>query len=121
MKLQRRPDDAGQDLKGFPYDSNPARHVPKVDDPVLVQVRHPIREGTLGAIFLLNTGSHTVQRSYSLTELGIKDSVYLYRWEDGAANEQVVATIILTLAGHHSALYFFGREPIREAPVRLPS
>lgn len=112
ISYERLPADSG---------SNRARHVPKADDPVLVQVRHPIREGTLGAIFLLNTGSHTVQRSYSLAELGIKDSVYLYRWEDGAANEQVVATIILTLAGHHSALYFFGREPIRESPVRLPS
>lgn len=111
ISYERLPADVG---------SNRARHVPKADDPLLVQVRHPIHEGTLGAIFFLNTGSHTVQRSYSLPELGIKDSVYLYRWEDGSASEQVAARITLTLAGHHSALYFFGRESIREAPVRLP-
>jgi hypothetical protein len=27
----------------------------------------------------------------------------------------------MTLPAHHSALYFFSQEPIREMPLRLPS
>jgi len=96
-------------------------YVPRVEDAVLVQVRHPLKAGASGAIFFLNTGSRTVQRSYPLAELGVKDPVYLFHWEDQTSSEQVVARVALTLSGHHGALYFFSRDPIRDSPVRLPS
>jgi hypothetical protein len=106
--------------QSFSPQSGQVRFVPIAEDNMLVQVRHPVREGTPGAIFFLNTGSHTVQRSFPLIDLGIKDSVYLYHWETQSAEEQAIASISVILSGHHSALYFFSRDPIREPPVRLP-
>lgn len=102
-------------------ESHRVRHVPRADDPVLVQVRRPVREGAPGAIFLLNTDSHTVQRTYRLTDLGIKSSVYCYHWENQSSSEQPLAQITVTLPGHHSALYFFSSEPMSETPLRLLS
>jgi hypothetical protein len=49
----------------------------KAENPMLIQVRHSKHVERAGAVFFLNTSSHTVQLSYSLTDLGIKDSVYL--------------------------------------------
>ena len=101
--------------------ANPMRPVPRAEDPVLVQVRHPGQAGGVGAILFLNTASHTVQRSYPLADLGIKDPVYLYEWESRSAGDQVNTRVSLTLPAHHSALYFFRSEPIRHPPHRLPS
>jgi hypothetical protein len=101
--------------------ANPARYLARAEDPVLVQVRRDMREGTPGAIFFLNTGEHTVQRSYPLAELGVNYPVYLYSWENKSSSEQEASKITVTLPGHHSALYFFHTEPVRELPLRLPS
>ncbi len=101
--------------------SSSARYVPRAEDPVLVQVRHPKHAGALGAIFFLNTSHQTIQRSYSLVDLGLKESVYLYNWEKQSSSDQSASKIAMTLSGHHSALYFFSRDPIREIPLRLPS
>lgn len=101
--------------------NNQVRYLPKAEDPVLVQVRQPRHAGALGAVFFLNTVSHTVQRSYPLEELGIKDPVHLYSWENKSSSEHIATTIAVTLPGHHSALYFFSCDPIREIPLRLPS
>jgi hypothetical protein len=103
------------------YQVDQIGYVPRAEDPVLVQVRQPKDTGTLGAIFFLNTISHPVQRSYSMADLGINNSVFLYSWEQQSRSEQAMKKITLTLAGHHSALYFFSSEPIREIPVHLPS
>ena len=101
--------------------SNQIRYVPRAEDPMLVQVRPPKDAESLGAIFFLNTSSHRVQRSYTIADLGIANSVYVYRWEEQFASTHAMANINLTLAGHHSALYFFSSKPIRDIPVRLPS
>ncbi len=101
--------------------SNGTRRVPRAEDPVLVQVRQAKHAGTPGAIFFLNTASHTVQRNYAMADLGIDNSVFLYNWEQQSISEQAMEKIILTLAGHHSALYFFNSEPMQDIPVRLPS
>jgi alpha-galactosidase len=95
--------------------------VPNAEDPMLIQVRHPRREGALGAIFFLNTAGHIVQRTDPLADLGIKHPVYLYSWENQSSSEQLEEKIALTLPGHHSALYFFSNEPIKERPLQLPS
>ena len=100
---------------------NHPHYVPRAEDGILVQVRHPVQQGKFGAIFILNTESRTLQRSYLLADLGIKDPVYLYHWENQSANEQPVANIAVTLSAHQSALYFFSRFPIQEPLVRLPS
>jgi hypothetical protein len=97
-----------------------ARYVAKAEDPVLVQVRKPTNAETLGAIFFLNISSHTVQRSYSPAELGLDETVYLYNWKKQFWNDQATSKIAMTLPGHHSTLYFFSRDPIREMPLRLP-
>ena len=100
--------------------SSSARYVPQAEDPVLVQVRHPKHARALGAIFFLNTSNHTIQRSYSLVDLGLKESVYLYNWEKQSSSSQATSKIAMTLSDHHSTLYFFSRDPIREIPLRLP-
>jgi hypothetical protein len=100
---------------------NPARFLARAEDPVLVQVRRPTREGMPGAIFFLNTANHTVQRSYLLAELGIGDSVHLYRGENRSSSGQATSKIAVTLPAHHGALYFFSHDPIPEMPLRLPS
>jgi hypothetical protein len=100
---------------------NQTRPVPRAEDPILVQVRQPGQVGGTGAIFFLNTASHTVQRSYPLAELGINDPVHLYHWENQSASDEAHGKISMTLPAHHSALYFFSQEPIREMPLRLPS
>jgi hypothetical protein len=96
------------------------RPVPRAEDPVLVQVRHPDGVGATGAIFFLNTASHTLQRSYLLAELGIKDPVHLYEWENRPASEQAATKIPITLPAHFSALYFFSLQPTRGLPLHLP-
>ena len=88
---------------------------------MLVQVRHPSTVSGHGAMFFLNTASQTIQRTYPLADLGIIDPVYLYSWENQPTTEQIESGIAVTLPGHHSALYFFSREPIREKPLRLSS
>lgn len=100
--------------------TNQAQYVPRAADDLLVQVRHA-HPGKLGAIFLLNTASYTVQRSYTLAQLGIEESVYLSSWESKTSSEQIATSIEVTLPGHHSALYFFSKDPIREMPFLLPS
>jgi hypothetical protein len=99
---------------------NPLRNA-RVEDPVLVQVRPPSTASGHGAMFFLNTASQTVQRTYPLAELGIHDPVYLYSWENQSTSQQTESRIAMTLPGHHSALYFFSREPIREKPLCLSS
>lgn len=101
--------------------SRGTRYVPRVEDEMLVQVRRPMRTEASGAVFFLNTSNHTIQRTYSLVELGVNDPVYLYGWENQSASEQALSKIAVTLPGHHSALYFFSRNPIKELPIRLPS
>jgi alpha-galactosidase len=101
--------------------SNPIQYVTNTEDVILVQVRHPMRAKTLGAIFCLNTASHTVQGSYPLVDLGIKDSVYIFNWRNQSTSQQVMTQITVTLPGHHGLLYFFSSDPIKDPPVRLPS
>ena len=101
--------------------SSRARFMPRVEDTVLVQIRYPINTGTYGAIFFLNTGNHSVQRSYSLADLGLKESMYLYNWQDQTSNNQAMSRIALILPGHHGALYFFSRDPIKDTPLWLPA
>lgn len=98
-----------------------ARYAVKAEDPVLVQVRKPIHAEALGAIFFLNTSSHTVHRGYSLADLGIQESVYLYNWEQQSSSDQAASKIAMALPGHESTLYFLSHGPIREIPLRLPS
>ena len=97
------------------------RPVPRAEDPVLVPVRHPGGEGATGAIFFLNTASHTLQRSYLLAELGIKHPVHLYDWENRSASQQAATKLFITLPAHFGALYFFSLQPIRGLPLHLPS
>jgi hypothetical protein len=99
----------------------PLRYAARAEDPVLVQVRHPSNSSGHGAMFFLNTASQTIQRTYPLADLGINDPVYLYSWENESTTEQTEFGIAVILPGHHSALYFFSHEPIREKPLRLSS
>ena len=96
-------------------------HAAAAEDPVLVQVRHTMSNGGIGAIFFLNTSAQAVQRTYHLADLGIKDAVYLSHWENQFSSEQAQAKITLMLPGHQSALYFFSSNLIRDIPVRLSS
>jgi hypothetical protein len=101
--------------------SDQVRYTPRAEDEVLVQVRRPKHPGDIGAIFFLNTGSHTVQRTYPFANIDIKDAVYFFHWESQSASEHPMTEIAVTLSGHQSALYFFNSHPIGEQPIRLPS
>ncbi len=100
--------------------SRQARYVPRPEDPVLVQVRHPRHAGGHGAVFFLNTGDQPAEHTYLLADLGIKDPVFLYGWEMLALSDKPESKISITLPAHHSVLYFFSPEPIKDLPVRLP-
>lgn len=100
---------------------NPLRYIVHAEDLVLVQVRHPTHLRGHGAMFFLNTASQPVQRTYPLPDLGINNLAYLYSWEDPSLFEQPQSRVAVTLPGHHSALYFFSCEPIREKPLHLSS
>ena len=105
------------------YEQVPAersRPVALADDPILVQVRHPIHDGAVGAIFLANPGNSTLERTYRLGDLGIRESVYLHHWENKSSGDQPVEWIKLTLPSRHSALFFFSTEPIQDLPTQLP-
>ena len=103
--------------------SDHASYMPRAEDPVLVQIRRPRQVGAPGAFFFLNTANQAVQRSYLLADLGINESVYVYEWKDSSSREteEVATKISVTLPPHHSALYFFSAEPIKEVPIQLPS
>jgi hypothetical protein len=101
--------------------SNSVRYLPRAVDAMLVQVRHPKRVGIPGAVFFLNTSNDTLQRNYALEDLGIKEPVYLYSWEDQVSSQAPTTKAAVKLAGHQSALYFFSRERINDVPLRLPS
>jgi alpha-galactosidase len=100
--------------------SNQARYLPRAEDAVLVQVRPSTHAAGIGAIFILNTSNHTVQRSYSLADLGVKDSVYLYSWENQISGKEPMTRVAVKLSGHQSALFFFSDDPINDVPFRLP-
>jgi hypothetical protein len=100
--------------------SGKALYVPRPEDPVLVQVRHPRRAGSPGTIFFFNTGDQPEQRTYLLADLGIKDSVFLYHWEMLYSSDKPESKISMTLLAHHSVLFFFSPEPIKDLPTRLP-
>jgi hypothetical protein len=107
------------EIEGSNTSNGQVRYVPRAEDEMLVEIHHPQDRESLGAFFFLNTASHTIQRSYALRDLGIKDPVYLYQWENQSSTGQLEARIAVTLPGHHSALYFYHREPIRNKPLRL--
>jgi hypothetical protein len=100
--------------------SGKARCMTRPEDPVLVQVRRPRRAGAPGAIFFLNTGDQPVGRTYPLADLGIEDAVYLYHWELLSSSDEPEAKISISLPAHHSVLYFFSAEPLKDLPTRLP-
>ena len=100
--------------------SGKVRYVPRPEDPVLVQVRHPRRLGAPGAIFFLNTGNQPVERTYPFVDLGIKNSVFLYERKNLNASDKPESRISITLPSHHSVLYFFSAEPLKDIPNRLP-
>lgn len=100
--------------------SGKARYMPRPEDPVLVQVRRSRRAGAPGSIFFLNTGDQPVGRTYPLADLGIEDSVYLYHRELLSSSDKPEAKISISLLAHHSVLYFFSAEPLKDLPIRLP-
>lgn len=95
--------------------------VPRLEDPVFVQVRKPPRAGSMGVIFFLNTADHPLERTYLLERFGIEEAVYLYDWEQRSGGQSACRQVSVTLPPHHGALYFYHSEPIRQHPRQLPS
>jgi hypothetical protein len=95
-------------------------------DPMLVQVRPPlpgipsVRPEGVGVIFLLNSGDQTVQRTYSLVEIGLDGPLFVYDWSANAAWPQPINEIAVTLKSHKGCLLFISRAPITTIPEYLP-
>lgn len=96
------------------------RHEARPVDPVIVQVRRPATADGTGAIFVLNTGTRPVQRTYDLAQLGIPYPVYLVDWLENRPSPAPSEQISLALEGHDGRLFFFGREPIRASALKYP-
>jgi hypothetical protein len=120
----------GQTPLSYISQINPWTGKPTMDsvanDPVFVQVRPPlpaiasVRSEGVGAIFVLNSGDLRVQRTYPLETLGIKGPLYVYDWMANTSWHHPVSEITVTLERHEGRLWFVGREPITQAPERLP-
>jgi alpha-galactosidase len=100
-----------------PHHPQQVLHAPQAEDPVLVQVR---RGTVMDAVFVLNTGPHPLQRTYTLAELGLQSPLHVYDWTAGQTWVQPVDRLNLTLAPHDGALFFLNPVPITSAPERLP-
>ncbi len=96
------------------------RHEVRSADPVLVQVRPATEAGGLAAVFALNTGSQPVQRTYTLSDLGLSGPLHVYEWTADQPWIQPVNHLSLTLQPHDGVLLFLGPTPIMQAPERLP-
>jgi hypothetical protein len=88
-------------------------------DPVIVAVRNSIPSAAC-AIFIFNTGEHPVQRTYSLSALGMNSPCYVYDWTGMHFWADPVEQISVTLSPHDSALLFLASSPIAIPPTVLP-
>ncbi len=94
-------------------------HASRQLDPVSVQVRPP-EQGKLGALYIFNTGSHPVQRSYRLSDLGLPECLYAFDWTMSQPLEGAIECVSLRLGRHEGRLLFLAYEPISAPPERLP-
>jgi alpha-galactosidase len=95
------------------FDSN--QPVARLADSVIVQVRSNIRtEPMESAVFIFNTGEHTVQRSYPLSALGLRAPLWIYDWIQAEAQSQPVDFISCTLDPHNGKLFLFSEAPYTE-------
>lgn len=100
-------------------------YTPHPSDPVLVQVRRGLTNGSsdedsLTAVFIFNTGEYQVQRTYPLVSLGLSGPLYTFNWMTGEAGPPVKDYLSVCVAPHDGVLFFVGRKPITEKPARLP-
>lgn len=117
-KLLLNPERAGC---SFPLlGQSPATNQGVSTEPVLVQVRAPAGE-RMGAVYVFNTGSYPVQRSYHLGALGLPAPLYTFDWLAGQPGEEPLECLSLTLARHEGRLLFLSPEPILKAPEHLPA
>ncbi len=101
-----------------PYNPGQVRREAHATDPVLVQVRE--RED-ISAVFIFNTGAYPVQRTYTLTQLGLPTSLHVYDWTRGQSWAQPVDRVSLAIQAHDGRLLFLSRQPIFNSPDCLPS
>jgi len=97
--------------------SQKVEHRVHAADPVLVQVR-PGPE--MAAVFIFNTGEIPVQRSYTLSSLGLPDRAHVYDWTADRALAGSTDRISVTLQPHDGALLFVAAQAITTRPDRLP-
>jgi hypothetical protein len=86
-------------------------------DVVIVQVR---ASNSLAAIFMLNAGDITTERTYTLESLGLPTSLHIYDWTADRAWDHPVERFSITLAAHDGVLLFAAVDPILSAPEFLP-
>lgn len=88
----------------------PANAPPRIHalDPVLVQVRRPHDPAAPIAVFILNTGEATVQRSYPLELLGLPAPLLAQQWSGAERRSapQPLHRLELTLPPHSGSLWF---------------
>lgn len=96
------------------------RRQPRSTEPALVQVRRAEEDGGMAAVFVLNTGSYPVQRTYPLVELGFDSPQHVFDWTAQHGWEQPVSSLSLKLQPHEGILLFLCPTPILESPLTLP-
>ena len=92
----------------------------RASDPVIIQVRTNEQYPHLAAIFLLNTGESSLERSYKLATFGLPSPQYTCDWFANRMSSEPVAHISATLAAHDGALIFVSPKRFRGRPAHLP-
>jgi hypothetical protein len=116
--------ESGAGVCSFPFlGTSPISYSPKsmngsafyearLADPVIVQVR-PVtnREPGDNAVFILNSGEHALQRSYTLKSLGMVAPLWVFDFIQNQAWPEAVDWISLTLDPHDGKLFLLSEKP----------
>ena len=89
-------------------------------DPVIVQVRDGSERGGPHAVFILNTGQYSVQRSIPFESLGFHGPFYVYEWRNFKPDTYSQWHIQITLESHEGKLLFLSKIPLSKNLAVLP-
>ena len=93
----------------------PVTHEPRLMDPVIVQVRPKLNSSSeISAIFILNTGEMSVQRSFDLELLGLSGRYWVLDWWKCRAGSESIDRLSVTLESHEGVILLLSKEPFQE-------
>ncbi|MBN1119765.1 MAG: alpha-galactosidase [Anaerolineae bacterium] len=97
------------------YPSHQITHEARLVDPVIVQLRREVgSDPGVDAVFIINTGTHPVQRSFQFEALGLNSPLHVFDWIENQALPEACDHVSLTLKPHDGVLLLLSEKPFRK-------